>query len=183
MPDFDPLLFSSWLSVGRIVLTTVLAYLALVLTLRVSGKRTLAKMNAFDLIVTVALGSCLASVAITKSVKLVDGLAGILTLVALQYVIAWLSVRSKQVRKLVKSEPRLLFHDGSFLEGALKAERVTESEVRSAARSSGHLSMQQVAAVVLETDGTFSVMSQADASASALQGVTGAPETVGDLGR
>ena len=183
MPDFDPLFFSSWLSVGRIVFTTILAYLALVLMLRVSGKRTLAKMNAFDLIVTVALGSCLASVAITKSVKLVDGLAGILTLVALQYAIAWLSVRSKQVRKLVKSEPRLLFHNGQFLEGALRAERVTKSEVRSAARSSGHLSMRQVAAVVLETDGTFSVMSQADAPASALVGVTGASETAGDLGR
>ena len=102
MSDFAPLFFSSWPGVSRIVLTTTLAYLALVLTLRVSGKRTLAKMNAFDLIVTVALGSCLASVSLTKSVKLVDGLTGILTLVALQYVIAWLSVRSKRVRKLVK---------------------------------------------------------------------------------
>ena len=183
MSDFAPLFFSSWPGVSRIVLTTTLAYLALVLTLRVSGKRTLAKMNAFDLIVTVALGSCLASVSLTKSVKLVDGLTGILTLVALQYVIAWLSVRSKRVRKLVKSEPRLLFHGGHFLENALRAERVTESEVRSAIRSSGHLSMQKVAAVVLETDGTFSVMSQADVPASALQGVTGAPETVGDQRR
>ena len=160
---------------GRIVLSTVLVYAAVVVLLRISGKRTLAKMNAFDLIVTIALGSCVASVAITKTVKLMDGLAGILTLVALQYLIAWLSVRSETVQNLVKSEPRLLFHRGQYLTDALRRERVTESEVRSAARTQGHLSMREVAAVVLETDGTFSVMSKPDGNleATAMKGVLG----------
>jgi len=168
--------FSSWEGVGRIIITTLLAYVSIVLILRISGKRTLAKMNAFDLVVTVALGSSLASIGLSKSVKLVDGLAGIITLVGLQYLIAWASVRFKIVQKLVKSDPRLLFHKGNYLETALRDERVTESEVQTAARNQGFLSMQQVAAVVLETDGSFSVMGRADEDyqATALQHVVGA---------
>ena len=168
--------FSNWESIGHIVLSTVLVYVAVVVLLRLSGKRTLAKMNAFDLIVTIALGSCVASVAITKTVKLLDGLAGIITLVALQYIIAWLSVRFQPVQRLIKSEPRLLFHHGEYLADALRRERVTEEEVRMAARTQGHRSMQDVAAVVLETDGTFSVMGKPDGNqaASAMQDVLGA---------
>jgi len=62
------MLFDSWTGLGRVLLVGVLAYSALVLTLRVSGKRTLTKLNAFDLVVTVALGSTLATVLLSKDV-------------------------------------------------------------------------------------------------------------------
>ncbi len=65
--------FDSWSAMGRTVVVGVLAYLALVLLLRVSGKRTLSKMNAFDLVVTVALGSTLATVLLSTSVALARG--------------------------------------------------------------------------------------------------------------
>ena len=65
----------------------------LLLLLRVSGKRTLTRMNAFDLVVTVALGSTLATVLLTKSVALADGLVAFAVLILLQYGLTWLSVR------------------------------------------------------------------------------------------
>lgn len=77
---------------SRVLLVGVAAYAGLVL-LRVSGKRTLTKMNAFDLVVTVALGSTLATVQLTKSVALADGLAAFALLIFLQYGLMWLSVR------------------------------------------------------------------------------------------
>nr|WP_229749118.1 hypothetical protein [Hymenobacter frigidus] len=99
------------------------------LLLRVSGKRTLTKVNAFDLVVTVALGSTLATVLLTKSVALAEGLTAFVLLIFLQFVLTWLSVRSRAVSRLVKSEPTLLVYQGWFLAAALKAERMTEAEV------------------------------------------------------
>ena len=83
--------FSSWTSIARVLLVGVAAYAGLLL--RVSGKRTLTKMNTFDLVVTVALGSTLATVLLTKSVALADGLAAFALLIFLQYGLTWLSVR------------------------------------------------------------------------------------------
>ncbi|WP_238388177.1 hypothetical protein [Hymenobacter sediminis] len=65
--------FSSWTSIARTLIVGVAAYAGLIILLRASGKRTLTKMNAFDLVVTVALGSTLATVLLTKSVALAAG--------------------------------------------------------------------------------------------------------------
>ena len=85
------MLFDSWAGLGRVLLVGTLAYVALVLLLRISGKRTLSKLNAFDLVVTVALGSTLATVLLSKSVALAEGVLALGLLILLQYVIAWLS--------------------------------------------------------------------------------------------
>ena len=134
------------------------AYASIVALLRISGKRTLSKMNAFDFIVTVALGSILATVLLSKTVTLAEGVTAFGTLIALQYVVAWISVRSAFVQELVKSEPALLMHRGQYLRGAMRSERVAEEEIHAALRSNGVSDIRNVAAVVLETDGTFSVI-------------------------
>jgi uncharacterized membrane protein YcaP (DUF421 family) len=160
--------------VWRILVVGTLAYAGLVLLLRTSGKRTLSKMTAFDFVVTVALGSTLATVLLSDSVPLVEGLVALALLIGLQLVVAWLSVRSPLVRRGVKAESRLLVHDGRLLEGALRAERVTRDEVLQAIRSEGGASLGDVAAVVLETDGTMSVIHGARGAGTALRTVVGA---------
>lgn len=150
--------FDGWMTLGRTALVGTLAYLALVLLLRVSGKRTLSKMNAFDFVVTVALGSTLATVLLSSSVSLARGVLAFAVLILLQFVITWLSTRSPAVRRLVKAEPTLLVHKGEFLTGAMKRERVTEEEVRAALRSEGVSAVEEVEAVVLETESSFSVI-------------------------
>lgn len=164
--------FDTWSALGRTALVGVLAYLALVFLLRVSGKRTLSKMNAFDLVVTVALGSTLATVLLSKSVALANGVLAFALLIGLQFAITWLSVRSSAVRNFVKAEPTLLLHRGRFLRGAMKLERVTEAEILAALRGQGIVAVEEVEAVVLETDSSFSVVkSSASASDSALANV------------
>jgi uncharacterized membrane protein YcaP (DUF421 family) len=150
--------FDSWFGLLRVLVVGVLGYGALVLLLRVSGKRTLSKMNAFDLVVTVALGSTLATVLLSKSVALVEGVLAFALLISLQFAIAWLSVRSEGFQGMIKSQPRMLVYRGRILHDALKAERVTAEELRAAVRSQGVPSLDGVGAVVLETDGTFSVL-------------------------
>ena len=159
--------FDSWSGVVRVLAVGAAAYVLIVILLRVSGKRTLSKLNAFDLVVTVALGSTMATVLLSKSVALAEGLLAFALLVGLQYAVAWLSVRSPRFGAVVKSEPGLLLHRGRFLEGAMRRERVTHDEVVSALRSSGLSRPEDAAAVVLETDGSLSVVKATDGAQEA----------------
>lgn len=150
--------FESWSALARVTIVGVLAYVALVALLRASGKRTLSKMNAFDLVVTVALGSTLATILLSKDVALAEGVAAFATLIFLQYVVAWWSVRSGAVRRAVKSEPALLYFEDRYLDDAMRRERITRPELDAALREKGYASARQVLAVVLETDGSLSVI-------------------------
>lgn len=150
--------FDGWPSILRTVVVGTLAYVAMILLLRASGKRTLSKMNAFDLIVTVSLGSTLASVLLSKSVALLDGIAAFTTLICLQYAVAWASVRSARLREITKAEPRMLAFEGEYLRSAMREERVTEGELLAALRQHGHSALDSVTAIVLETNGELSVV-------------------------
>ena len=150
--------FTGWQGLLRIVLLGSLAYASLVLLLRVSGKRTLSKMNAFDLVVTVALGSSFATVLLNKSVPLAEGVLAFATLIGLQYIVASLSTYSSKWQNIVKSEPALLLFRGEYLHKVMDRERVTEAEILAAVRSSGNAGLGDIEAVVLETDGSFSVL-------------------------
>ena len=149
--------FPGWPALGRTLLVGTAAYVTLVVVLRTTGKRTLAKLNAFDLVVTVALGSTLASVLTSSDVAWAQGGLAFALLAALQHLLTWLSVRSGRVRRLVRSEPALLVHRGELLHARLRAERVIPAEVESAVRAAGLARVADARAVVLETDGSFSV--------------------------
>lgn len=154
-----------------------LAYVALVILLRIFGKRTLSKWNAFDFIVTIALGSSLATAILSQTVPLLQGLTAFLLLMVLQFIVTWLEVRSDAVQRLVTGNPALLLYKGEFRSETMRQERIPASEVRSALRSQGIGSVEEVAAVVLETDGSFSVVKSLDReTASALSDVEGFPK-------
>ena len=142
----------------RVLIIAPAVYLWLVLVLRITGKRTLTQLNAFDFIVTVALGSVVASVIVTKSVAYVEGALALALLALLQLAAAWAAVRVDWVRRALTSEPTLLVRDGQLLPGALTGERISEPALRQAVRSAGLGGLDQVAAVVLETNGKLSVI-------------------------
>lgn len=168
----DGMFFDNGQVLVRTLTVGVLAYISLVVFLRLSGRRTLSKMNAFDLVVTVALGSTFATILLNKDVSLAQGALAMALLICLQYLVTWTSVRVGWVRRLVTGEPALLFHRGNFLRGAMRAARVTEDEVRSSIRSAGVERLADVGGVVLETDGSFSVVRRGlGEGASSLAGV------------
>ena len=149
---------ASWTDLGRVLVVGAAAYVALVFLLRISGKRTLTKLNAFDLVVTVALGSTLATILLSKSVSLAEGVTALALLIFLQYAITWSAVRVEAVKGLIKSEPTLIARDGAFLDGALRRQRITRDEVQAALRSQGVDDVAKASAVILETDGSISVI-------------------------
>lgn len=155
--NFSEMLFQDWSDIVRTLLVGVLAYLGLVLFLRVSGKRTLAKLNAFDLVVTVALGSTLSAILLQESVALAEGLTAFATLILLQFLVTFTSVRSRRFARAVRSEPALLVRAGEVLEKAARRERITAEEIESAVRADGGTEIADADMVVLESDGSLSV--------------------------
>ncbi|MEG4811272.1 DUF421 domain-containing protein [Microcoleus sp. F8-D3] len=164
--------FDNWVDLIRILTIGVSAYAVLIFLLLASGKRTLSKWNAFDFIVTIALGSTLATVIMSKDVSFVEGVFGLGLLIGLQFIVTWLAVRVNWVKNLIKAEPTMLLSQGQFLPGAMRKQRVSESEIRAAIRGTGSASIEEIEAVVLETDGSMSVVKKsANNSRSALQDV------------
>ncbi len=155
--------FDTWHDLLRVLLIGSAAYVTLVVVLRGSGKRTLAKLNAFDLVVTVALGSTLATILLSADVSFAEGAVALGLLALLQLVVAATTSRLPGGRSVVTARPTLLLHDGEILHRALREQRLTETEVRQAVRSTGTGDLAQVAAVVLESDGTLSVISSSQA--------------------
>lgn len=161
----------------RILIVGVMAYASLIVFLRISGKRALSKWNAFDFVGTIAVGSILATVIVSKEVPLIEGALALGLVIAMQFAVTWSAVRFGPVRGLIKSRPTLLMFNGQFRPEAMKGQRVTESEIFAALRSAGLTSTDRAHAVVLETDGSFSVVkvSRAAGPASTLSDVEGYP--------
>ncbi len=152
------MLFQGWPGLGRTVLVGTLAYVGLVVFLRLSGKRTLSKLNAFDLVVTVALGSTLSTVLLNEEVALAEGLVAFGVLIGLQWLVTWTSVRWKAWAKLVRAEPAILARDGEAIDAALKRERVTRDDLLSAVRDAGGRDLAEVEVVILEGDGALTAI-------------------------
>lgn len=151
--------FDSWNDVLRILLVGAAGYASLVLLLRLSGKRTLGQLNAFDFVVTVALGSTLSTLVLDNRTSLVDGLAALWLLVLLQFAVARTTTRLPRTRRLLTSAPTVLVRDGEMDRMAMSRHRVTVDELHQGVRASGSGDLSLVAAVVLETNGKFSVIS------------------------
>ncbi|PSN19440.1 DUF421 domain-containing protein [filamentous cyanobacterium CCP5] len=167
-------MFNNLASLAHTFFFGSLAYIFVILALRISGKRTLSKWNAFDFVVTIAYGSILAAMLLAKGTSLLQGILGLSVLLVLQFVLTWLSARSSVVQKLIKTQPTLLLFRGEFCRNALLQERVTEGEIRAAVRAEGIGSLENVEAVVMETDGSFSVIpnigSRGDSALADVQG-------------
>ncbi len=155
MPD---MLFQDWDNVIRRVIVGLMAYVALGLYLRISGKRTLAKLNAFDFVVTVALGSSLSAIMLQESIALAEGAAALAVLIIAQFGVTYGSARSAGLAKLVRSAPSLLAHGGTFCSGTMRREHLTQEEALGAIRNHGGSAVAEAENLILESDGTLSVV-------------------------
>lgn len=164
--------FDDWSQIGRAALLTALVYFAVLAMLRAVGSRALAKMSAHGLVVTVALGSLLATIPLQSSVSLVHGTVIIALFLALQRTLNWLNVRWPHVGEVIRGEPTLVLYEGRMIRDRMLASHVSAEDVRAAVRNAGLASLQQVHAVVLEIDGSWSVIERGETGdGSALAGL------------
>jgi uncharacterized membrane protein YcaP (DUF421 family) len=158
----EPIFFNGWYGVLRAFLMTVMAYVAIVFLLRISGKRTLSKMNAFDFVVTISLGSSLAAVCLNKNIALAEGAAVFFTLIFLQYLLAWTAARIPIVKRMITSKPAMLLYKGKILKTPMRRARISQEELNLAVRQKGVGSFDKIEVVVLETTGDITVIPKID---------------------
>lgn len=155
----NKIFFDNWESIVRTLIITILAYLTMIIILRISGKRSLSKMNAFDFVVTIALGSALSSVSLNKDVSLADGVLVFILLIAMQYLLTWITARNERFKNMITNQPTLLLYKGELLHDQMLKERIHIDEIYFAARQSGKNSLQEIDAIVLETTGQLTIIS------------------------
>jgi uncharacterized membrane protein YcaP (DUF421 family) len=173
----ENLFFYDMENLTRVLITIPILYILVVLYVKMAGIRTTAQMNSFDWIVTVALGSVLASTIVLKNVPLIAGAVAVLALILLQFILTKLTFWSQSWKKIVHSTPQLLLLNGKFIEENLRSTRVVKSEILAAIRERGHPNINNVYAVVLETDAKLSVIGMDKSNTSfSLADVQGLPD-------
>lgn len=143
---------------GRILMSAFIVYFLIIIYIKVLGKRTTSELNSFDWIVTVSVGSIIASTVILEDVSIVEGGVSVLFLLILQYSLTKVMFKSDQLRELVKSTPQLLLFEGEFIDENMESERILKPEVYAAIRQKGLKSVKQIYAIVLETNSQISVI-------------------------
>jgi len=166
----------------RLLISAVIVYILIIAYIRILGKRSTSELNNFDWIVTVSLGSIVASTVILKDVSVTEGGVSIFILIFLQFIVTKSMYHSEKVREIVKSTPQLLLFEGEFIEKNMKKERILKPEVYAAIRQSGLKSIKQIYAVVLETNSKISVIPNENSEelGFSLSGVQGLPDGLKD---
>ena len=155
----------------EIVIRTVAAVVLVVVLTRICGLRSFSKMSGFDFAVTVAIGSVLAATAMSPGTPFWQGAVAMVTLFAVQTVIAQLRARLGPVPRATDNAPLLIMEDGKILHDNLRGAGMTEGDLIGKLREANALELSQVRAVVFEPTGDVSVLHGAQCDARLLDGV------------
>lgn len=159
-------------TVLRALILSSLAVFCVVAIVRVVGLRAFSKMTAFDFVVTVAVGSLLASASQAPSLsEFVQPTVAIASLLGVQYIVARLRRSSETFESIVQNSPVLLMSKGEIHHDALKATRVEEDDLIAKLREANVRDFSEVSAVVLETTGNISVLTGTQVNPDILKGV------------
>ena len=142
------------------VLRPVLVYAFLVVGLRLAGKRELAQLNPFDLIVLLLLSNTVQNAIIGNDVTVTGGLLGAATLLALNWVVVRYLYGHPRLGRLVEGAPAVLIEDGHVDHRRLGRELITLAELKSAARRQGIASLDLVERAVIEPGGIISFVAR-----------------------
>ena len=148
-------------SLFALSVTALAIYIAVIVFTRIFEKRSFSKMSSFDFAMTVAVGSLIATTVLSKSVSLLEGVAGLFVVYLYQLTAALLR-KWKPFRKAIDNEPLLLMMGPDILEDNLLKARVTKGDLRSKLREANVLDLSQVRAVVFETTGDIAVLHSND---------------------
>lgn len=138
-------------------LRTLVLYLVLILVIRLMGKRQIGEMEPTEFVVTMLVAN-LASIPMQDGgIPLFSGLVPILTVLGMELILSWLTLRSTRVRQILCGKPVILIQEGVILQHRLRQTRITLDELMGHLRTKEVLDVRSVQYAILETDGTLSV--------------------------
>ncbi len=146
------------ISVFEKILRSGIVYLFLLVAFRLLGKRQVGQLTPFDLIVLLIISNVLQNAMIGPDSSVTGGLIGATTVLALNWVVARVTMASRKVERLVEGVPTILVHHGRVVEENLRRELISREELLSALRKQGIFSISDVKVAVLEESGAVSVL-------------------------
>lgn len=154
---------ATWASAGFVALTAFAMYVSIVVAVRIAGRRTLSQLSAFDAVVTIALGSMLATTILSPDVSYLEGVTGVVTLISLQVLVGALRKRFDRLRRILDFEPVVLIDEAVEVpRTGLFGAQMTETELRSALRTQGIFDVSEVEKAILEPNGEISALRRGD---------------------
>ena len=151
-------MFTLDISGWEIILRTVIVYVALLLGLRLAGKRELGQMTPFDLVVILLIANAVQNAMVGSDTSLTGGLVAAGVLIAGNYGVAFARGRIPVLRRVIEGTPTLLIHSGRVLPEYLRREGLGEDDLMMAVREHGIRDLDGVQSAVLETDGSISIV-------------------------
>jgi len=139
------------------VLRGVVIYLALIVLLRLTGKRQVGQLAPFDLVLLLVLSNSVQNSMNAGDNSLVGGLISAGTLVGVNWLVSIGTFRDKRLAAIVEGRPHVLIHNGRLFEQVLKQARLTHHELNAALRGAGVNCVEDVHSAILENNGTISV--------------------------
>src|SRR6202165_5168782 len=148
-------MFVLGLPLAEKILRPIIVYAFLIIGLRLSGKRELAQLNPFDLIVLLTLSNTVQNAIIGDDNTVVGGIIGATSLLAINYIVVRFLYDHSKLDQIVEGSPDVLIENGKVYEHKLKRELITKQELAAAARKQGFDSLSEVRQCVLEPGGTL----------------------------
>ncbi len=142
----------------NVLTRTLLIYLAVMISLRIMGKRQLGELQPSDLVITILISN-VATISLENSeVPILHGIIPILELVLFEIIISWISLHSVKVRRWVSGSPKIIIHNGEIDQKVLHDLRFTLDDLMMALRTNGIFSPEEVQFAIVETNGTVSLL-------------------------
>ncbi len=160
MHDIWKDMFVLGLPIAEKILRPVIVYIFLIVGLRLSGKRELAQLNPFDLIVLLTLSNTVQNAIIGDDNSVTGGIIGATSLLAINYLVVRFLYDHRKIDQLVEGRADILVEDGKIHEHKLKRELITKEELAAAARKQGFETLAEVRQCVLEPGGTLTFIAK-----------------------
>jgi uncharacterized membrane protein YcaP (DUF421 family) len=145
------------ISVVEKILRPLIVYAALLLLLRLFGKRQLAQLNPYDLVVLLTISNTVQNAIIGNDNSITGGLLGALTLLLFNWVVVRMLYRHHEIDELIEGESTVLVEEGCVIQKALDEEVITLHELEAAAHKQGFQSLKEVEKCILEPGGTLAM--------------------------
>jgi uncharacterized membrane protein YcaP (DUF421 family) len=139
------------------IVRPVIVYLCLIIFLRLFGKRELAQLNPFDLVVLLSLSNTVQNAIIGDDNSVTGGIIGAFALLAINWALMWFLYRTPKLNAALEGEPTTLIQNGEIDEAALRRESMTHEELISVLNKNNYSDPSEVETCVLEPNGTFFV--------------------------
>jgi uncharacterized membrane protein YcaP (DUF421 family) len=139
------------------IVRPLIVYAALILMLRLFGKRELAQLNPYDLVVLLTISNTVQNAIIGNDNSVTGGLLGALTLLLFNLIVVRFLYRHEKIDRLIEGDETVLVEDGRVIQGSLDRELITMYQLEEAAHKQGFESLSEVQKCILEPGGTLAM--------------------------